>query len=623
MKMIGMKIIRHCLGKASHPFLMNCFLMLCVLVSCSGDSEFNGVSISLNKKELYLEVGKSERLTASFDPFDAPNQAHKWSSSDTHIATVDETGNVTAVNTGTAIVMAKALDGGSIAKCNVTVVEKVIPVSTISLDAAECEVAIGSRVTLNATIKPDNASNKNIKWESENIGIAIVDSEGNVDAVSVGVANINAVSEDGGKKATCKVSVVPKGVRFTLSEVENVTSNSALVTGCIKPVGVEVADMGICYGTNPNPTVNDVKISLSEESFSYRVGGLKPEETYYLRLYAIADGKTTYSNQTVFETLTAVSFSVPTFSDINSSSVVVKGSFNSNGSNLEEIGFVYSKKETPTIEDDKVSVSDEEFEYTLYDLETYTLYHVRLYAILDGRIIYSEQAEFTTAEELVTHFQESEVYEDKLVLISDAPQGYNSVNVCYGTAPNPTVTDNIGVAYKNSSNGKLVLKMSGLLYNKTYYLRSYYKQGNKFIYSDDEVEVSTIGEKNIRALNMTYSFCRIGSDYSNDFSFEAKFDIRTVLEGEFYWKAAGENYLSKSSTLTSSNKVKELYFEGNTQLIYQIIYHKSPYLYPTVTFYENPREIIHIPTGVKYYINVPSYDKEFETEDVPYKGYDK
>ena len=74
------------------------------LAGCSEDEDKTNVSpeISLNKTNLVLEVGSSERLTASFNPPEAPNKGHTWTSSAANIASVDETGLVTAVAVGNA-----------------------------------------------------------------------------------------------------------------------------------------------------------------------------------------------------------------------------------------------------------------------------------------------------------------------------------------------------------------------------------------------------------------------------------------------------------------------------------------------------------------------------------------
>lgn len=467
------------------------FIFANALTGCEEDTvETVDVEISLNKDELVLEIGESERLEASFYPMDAPNTAHMWSSQNELVATVDETGMVKAVNKGSTVITAKALSGGKMARCYVQVVGKKVPVSGISLDKTECTIAVGNTIRLHATVKPTNATNQNVKWLSEDTGIATVDNNGEISGISAGTVNIKAITEDGNKTATCKVVVESKGVKMSVPEIANVTSSSAYVTGSINPVGVEIESMGICYANKPNPTIYDERITLTNTNISYNLKYLKAGTTYYIRFYAIVAGKAMYSDQSVFETLAEVDFSALTFGSITSSTAVIKGKIQGNGSELEEMGFVYSKNQTPTITNDKVCVSSEEFEYTLYELEANTQYYVRLYALVNGQTYYGEENHFVTNEELYTNFVTWQVYSDKLVLLSDVPKGYEMVNVCYGTSPNPKVTDNVAVA-KLGTDGKLELELTNLT-SSTYYIRSYEKMGSTFKYSDDEVCAMTL-----------------------------------------------------------------------------------------------------------------------------------
>lgn len=76
-------------------------------------------SVSLNKTALSLKVGNSETLTATVSPAGATDKTVTWTSSDASVATVDQSGKVTAVKAGTATVTAAA--GGKTASCAVTV----------------------------------------------------------------------------------------------------------------------------------------------------------------------------------------------------------------------------------------------------------------------------------------------------------------------------------------------------------------------------------------------------------------------------------------------------------------------------------------------------------------------
>ena len=69
----------------------------------------------------------------------------------------------------------------------------------------ELKIKVGEYKTLTATIKPTNATDKNIKWSSSDEGVATVDSNGKITAVGAGSTVITA--SVGGKTAKCKVTV--------------------------------------------------------------------------------------------------------------------------------------------------------------------------------------------------------------------------------------------------------------------------------------------------------------------------------------------------------------------------------------------------------------------------------
>ena len=97
--------------------------------------------------------------------------------------------------------------------CNIcgyvrTVTPEIVPVSQITLNKAETSISVGNSETLTATVTPENASNKALKWVSSGEDVATVAPDGTVTAVKVGTATITATATDGsGKSATCKVTV--------------------------------------------------------------------------------------------------------------------------------------------------------------------------------------------------------------------------------------------------------------------------------------------------------------------------------------------------------------------------------------------------------------------------------
>ena len=90
-------------------------------------------SISLNKTSLCLEAWDTEKLTASVSPSTAENKAVLWSTSDARIASVDDTGLVTAHTKGTATITVTAQDGSGVSRsCTVTVVNNGYLCSTVA-----------------------------------------------------------------------------------------------------------------------------------------------------------------------------------------------------------------------------------------------------------------------------------------------------------------------------------------------------------------------------------------------------------------------------------------------------------------------------------------------------------
>lgn len=167
----------------------------------------NVTDVSLDRTELTLTEGEAETLTATVKPDNADNRKVAWSSDKTDVATVDGAGRVTAVKAGEAVVTVTTEDGGKTATCKVTVKAKVVPVTGVDVKPWSVTIGANGTTKLTCTVAPSNATNRNVRWESDNPSVATVDSDGNVRAVSAGVAKVSAVTEDGGFRSGCTVTV--------------------------------------------------------------------------------------------------------------------------------------------------------------------------------------------------------------------------------------------------------------------------------------------------------------------------------------------------------------------------------------------------------------------------------
>lgn len=198
----------------------------------TGTVIYKVTSVSLNKDSLTLDVGESSTLTATITPDNASNKSINWESSNTGVATVDTSGKVTAVAQGTTTITATAADGsGKSAECSVMVNAAAnVPVESVSLDKTNLELTEGGTETLTATITPDNATNKNVTWESSNTSVATVDADGKVTAVDAGTATITVTTVDGGFTDTCTVTVNPVQYTVTVRTDGNGTASASPAT---------------------------------------------------------------------------------------------------------------------------------------------------------------------------------------------------------------------------------------------------------------------------------------------------------------------------------------------------------------------------------------------------------
>ena len=184
-------------------------------------------SVALNENSVTIREGETYTLIATVSPSDAEDKSVTWSSSNTSVASVSSSGVITAKTVGNATITVKTNDGAKTATCQVTVKSKAIPVTGISLNKTTLSLASGDSETLYATITPSNATDQTVSWTSSNTSVATVSSTGLVTAKTVGNATITATTTDGGKKATCSVTVTPiivTGVtlnKYSLSMYEN------------------------------------------------------------------------------------------------------------------------------------------------------------------------------------------------------------------------------------------------------------------------------------------------------------------------------------------------------------------------------------------------------------------
>lgn len=169
--------------------------------------------VSVNPTSATVGLGSTQQLNPTIAPANATNQNLTWTSSNTAVATVNASGLVTAVATGTTTITVKTVDGNKTATSAITVAA--IPVASVSVSPTTASLYAGNTQQLSATIAPANATNKTITWTSNNNAVATVNSSGMVTAVAAGTATITTTTQDGNKTATATITVNPNS-NFTV-----------------------------------------------------------------------------------------------------------------------------------------------------------------------------------------------------------------------------------------------------------------------------------------------------------------------------------------------------------------------------------------------------------------------
>ena len=160
-------------------------------------------TITLSASSIALTRGKSTQLTATVAPTSAVNKSITWNSDNEAVATVDQSGLVTAVGKGSCNITVKSVDGYAKTVCPVTV-----SVLAESIIAEDITLVKGQKSTLYIIVKPDEANDRSYKVTSSDSSIVSVSGK-EVTALAEGTTTLTIEALDGsGVKKEIKATVL-------------------------------------------------------------------------------------------------------------------------------------------------------------------------------------------------------------------------------------------------------------------------------------------------------------------------------------------------------------------------------------------------------------------------------
>ena len=181
-----------------------------------------GAELTISPNPVTLKKDGTQKLKSKIMPSGLILDT-TWSSADPAIATVDDSGTVTAVGNGMTTITA-SLESGVTASVMVSVVD--VPAKDIKINKSKLKMTVGAQQELKSRIAPGNASINQTFWSSSNEAVAMVDENGKITALTPGKVVITAQTHNG-KKARCLLQVEP----VALKSIKLSQSSATLMAG--------------------------------------------------------------------------------------------------------------------------------------------------------------------------------------------------------------------------------------------------------------------------------------------------------------------------------------------------------------------------------------------------------
>ncbi len=173
-------------------------------------------NVSFSKESYDIAANTSQPLELVFHPADATNRNAVWTSSHPEVATVTNSGVVTALTPGETVISVSPEELAGEPPETTVVRVFAEPISSIDIGTVAAGVPVGSRVLLQAAILPAHTTDQFITWSTSDPQIATIDHYGELTGVSAGKVKVYATSPNGLVRGETEVTVVARNVAHRL-----------------------------------------------------------------------------------------------------------------------------------------------------------------------------------------------------------------------------------------------------------------------------------------------------------------------------------------------------------------------------------------------------------------------
>ncbi len=135
--------------------------------------------------------------------------------------------------------------------------DNTVAVTGVTVTPVSAKVKVGKSTTFVATVAPENATNKKVKWSSSDESIATVNEDGVVTGVKEGTATITATTLDGSKTGTATIIVEKEEQQTPTDDETPDDSNNNANTTPSNPSSDQTVTIG---GQNNDPTIATTEI---------------------------------------------------------------------------------------------------------------------------------------------------------------------------------------------------------------------------------------------------------------------------------------------------------------------------------------------------------------------------